>query len=167
MEDGRLTDSQGRTVSFKDTVIIMTSNAGSTDKKAVKVGFQSEQEEAIEEQSLIDSLSAYFKPEFLNRFDSIIQFDSLDKDDLVKIVDLLLKDLSEQLKEQNLTVHVTDEAKEKIAELGYHPAFGARPLRRTIQEHVEDQMTDILLEEEQLTGFTVDVEHDEIVVKKS
>ncbi|NQD51752.1 ATP-dependent Clp protease ATP-binding subunit, partial [Bacillus altitudinis] len=167
MEDGRLTDSQGRTVSFKDTVIIMTSNAGSTDKKAVKVGFQSEQEEAIEEQSLIDSLSAYFKPEFLNRFDSIIQFDSLDKDDLVKIVDLLLKDLSEQLKEQNLTVHVTNEAKEKIAELGYHPAFGARPLRRTIQEHVEDQMTDILLEEEQLTGFTVDVEHDEIVVKKS
>lgn len=167
MEDGRLTDSQGRTISFKDTVIIMTSNAGSTDKKAVKVGFQSEQEEAIEEQSLIDSLSAYFKPEFLNRFDSIIQFDSLDKDDLVKIVDLLLKDLSEQLKEQNLTVHVTNEAKEKIAELGYHPAFGARPLRRTIQEHVEDQMTDILLEEEQLTGFTVDVEHDEIVVKKS
>lgn len=167
MEDGRLTDSQGRTVSFKDTVIIMTSNAGKTDKKAVKVGFQSEQEEAIEEQSLIDSLSAYFKPEFLNRFDSIIQFDSLDKDDLVKIVDLLLKDLSEQLKEQNLTVHITNEAKEKIAELGYHPAFGARPLRRTIQEHVEDQMTDILLEEEKLTGFTVDVEHDEIVVKKS
>ncbi|KPN13707.1 Clp protease ClpX [Bacillus australimaris] len=165
MEDGRLTDSQGRTVSFKDTVIIMTSNAGSTDK-TIKVGFQSDQEEAIEEQSLIDSLSIYFKPEFLNRFDSIIQFDSLHKDDLVKIVDLLLHELSEQLKEQQLTVHVTNEAKEKIAELGYHPAFGARPLRRTIQEHVEDQMTEILLEEEQLSGFTVDVEHDEIVVKK-
>lgn len=165
MEDGRLTDSQGKTVSFKDTVIIMTSNAGSADK-TVKVGFQSEQEEAIEEQSLIDSLSSYFKPEFLNRFDSIIQFDSLDREDLVKIVDLLLNELSEQLKEQNLTVHVTNEAKEKIAELGYHPAFGARPLRRTIQEHVEDQMTDILLEEEQLSVFTVDVEHDEIVVKK-
>ncbi|MCY7732723.1 ATP-dependent Clp protease ATP-binding subunit [Bacillus safensis] len=165
MEDGRLTDSQGRTVSFKDTVIIMTSNAGSADK-TVKVGFQSDQDEAIEEQSLIDSLSSYFKPEFLNRFDSIIQFDSLDREDLVKIVDLLLNELSEQLKEQNLTVHVTNEAKEKIAELGYHPAFGARPLRRTIQEHVEDQMTEILLEEEQLSGFTVDVEHDEIVVKK-
>ncbi|PAK36808.1 ATP-dependent Clp protease ATP-binding subunit [Bacillus safensis] len=165
MEDGRLTDSQGRTVSFKDTVIIMTSNAGTADK-TVKVGFQSDQEEAIEEQSLIDSLSSYFKPEFLNRFDSIIQFESLDRDDLVKIVDLLLNELSEQLKEQNLTVHVTNEAKEKIAELGYHPAFGARPLRRTIQEHVEDQMTEILLEEEQLSGFTVDVEHDEIVVKK-
>ncbi|MGA4712011.1 AAA family ATPase [Bacillus safensis] len=165
MEDGRLTDSQGRTVSFKDTVIIMTSNAGSADK-TVKVGFQSDQEEAIEEQSLIDSLSSYFKPEFLNRFDSIIQFDSLDREDLVKIVDLLLNELSEQLKEQNLTVHVTNEAKEKIAELGYHPAFGARPLRRTIQEHVEDQMTEILLEEEHLSGFTVDVEHDEIVVKK-
>ncbi|APT49310.1 ATP-dependent Clp protease ATP-binding subunit [Bacillus safensis] len=165
MEDGRLTDSQGRTVSFKDTVIIMTSNAGSADK-TVKVGFQSDQEEAIEEQSLIDSLSSYFKPEFLNRFDSIIQFDSLDREDLVKIVNLLLNELSEQLKEQNLTVHVTNEAKEKIAELGYHPAFGARPLRRTIQEHVEDQMTEILLEEEHLSGFTVDVEHDEIVVKK-
>ncbi|WP_144522857.1 ATP-dependent Clp protease ATP-binding subunit [Bacillus pumilus] len=165
MEDGRLTDSQGRTVSFKDTVIIMTSNAGSTDK-TVKVGFQSDQEEAIEEQSLIDSLSTYFKPEFLNRFDSIIQFDSLDRDDLVKIVDLLLHELSEQLKEQNLTVHVTNKAKEKIAELGYHPAFGARPLRRTIQEHVEDQMTEILLEEEKLSGFTVDVEDNEIVVKK-
>ncbi|BBP88820.1 hypothetical protein BsIDN1_24380 [Bacillus safensis] len=112
MEDGRLTDSQGRTVSFKDTVIIMTSNAGSADK-TVKVGFQSDQEEAIEEQSLIDSLSSYFKPEFLNRFDSIIQFESLDRDDLVKIVDLLLNELSEQLKEQNLTVHVTNEAKEK------------------------------------------------------
>ncbi|WP_144524766.1 ATP-dependent Clp protease ATP-binding subunit [Bacillus pumilus] len=165
MEDGRLTDSQGRTVSFKDTVIIMTSNAGSTDK-TVKVGFQSDQEEAIEEQSLIDSLSTYFKPEFLNRFDSIIQFDSLDRNDLVKIVDLLLHELSEQLKEQNLTVHVTNEAKEKIAELGYHPAFGARPLRRTIQEHVEDQMTEILLEEEKLSGFSVDVEDNEIVVKK-
>ncbi|MBQ4815588.1 ATP-dependent Clp protease ATP-binding subunit [Bacillus pumilus] len=165
MEDGRLTDSQGRTVSFKDTVIIMTSNAGSTDK-TVKVGFQSDQEEAIEEQSLIDSLSTYFKPEFLNRFDSIIQFDSLDRDDLVKIVDLLLHELSEQLKEQNLTVHVTNKAKEKIAELGYHPAFGARPLRRTIQEHVEDQMTEILLDEEKLSGFTVDVEDNEIVVKK-
>ena len=97
MEDGRLTDSQGRTVSFKDTVIIMTSNAGSADK-TVKVGFQSDQEEAIEEQSLIDSLSSYFKPEFLNRFDSIIRFESLDRDDLVKIVDLLLNELSEQLK---------------------------------------------------------------------
>lgn len=84
----------------------------------------------------------------------------------MKIVDLLLNELSEQLKEQHLTVHVTKEAKEKIAELGYHPAFGARPLRRTIQEHVEDQMTEILLEEEKLSGFTVDVEDDEIVVKK-
>ncbi|OLP63053.1 ATP-dependent Clp protease ATP-binding subunit ClpE [Bacillus pumilus] len=165
MEDGRLTDSQGRTVSFKDTVIIMTSNAGSTDK-TIKVGFQSQQEESIEEQSLIDSLSAYFKPEFLNRFDSIIQFDALNKQDLVKIVDLLLNELSDQLQEQNVTIHVTNEAKEKIANLGYHPAFGARPLRRTIQEHVEDQMTDILLEETDLSEFTVDVQNDEIVVKK-
>ncbi|MGE6631143.1 AAA family ATPase [Bacillus sp. NPDC077027] len=165
MEDGRLTDSQGRTVNFKDTVLIMTSNAGSTDK-TVKVGFQSDQSEAIEEQSLIDSLSAYFKPEFLNRFDSIIQFASLTKEDLVQIVDLLIAELGETLKEQELTVQVTNEAKEKIANLGYHPAFGARPLRRTIQEHVEDQMTELLLEEQNISGFTVDVKDDQLIVNK-
>lgn len=111
MEDGRLTDSQGRTVSFKDTVIIMTSNAGVSEKRPT-VGFNRE-EQVMGEQSMIDSLSSYFKPEFLNRFDSIIEFQPLEKEDLVKIVTLLLEELEETLKEQNMTLEVSDEAKEK------------------------------------------------------
>ncbi|MBU8787167.1 MULTISPECIES: ATP-dependent Clp protease ATP-binding subunit [Bacillus] len=163
MEDGRLTDSQGRTVSFKDTVIIMTSNAGASEKRTT-VGFNRE-ERLLGEQSLIDSLSSYFKPEFLNRFDSIVEFQPLEKEDLVKIVDLLLKELEETLKDQHLSLKVSDEAKEKIADIGYHPAFGARPLRRTIQEVIEDQMTDLLLEEDSISGFDVTVENGDIAVK--
>ncbi|KUP37117.1 ATP-dependent protease ATP-binding subunit ClpE [Bacillus halotolerans] len=163
MEDGRLTDSQGRTVSFKDTVIIMTSNAG-TGEKQTKVGFQSE-DSVIEEQTLIDSLSMFFKPEFLNRFDSIIEFRSLKKEHLVKIVSLLLGELEETLAERGISLSVSDEAKEKIAELGYHPSFGARPLRRTIQEWVEDEMTDLLLDSNEIASFHVTVENDNIKVQ--
>lgn len=163
MEDGRLTDSQGRTVSFKDTVLIMTSNAG-TGEKQVKVGFQSE-ESVLEEQTLIDSLSAFFKPEFLNRFDSIIEFQSLKKEHLVKIVSLLLTELEDTLKERGISLSVTDEAKEKIAEIGYHPAFGARPLRRTIQELIEDEMTDLLLDNNEIKAFHVVMEEDGIKVR--
>ncbi|MGP9037723.1 ATP-dependent protease ATP-binding subunit ClpE [Bacillus stercoris] len=163
MEDGRLTDSQGRTVSFKDTVIIMTSNAGAGEKQT-KVGFQSD-DSVIEEQTLIDSLSMYFKPEFLNRFDSIIEFRSLEKEHLVKIVSLLLGELEETLAERGISLHVTSEAKEKIAELGYHPSFGARPLRRTIQEWVEDEMTDLLLDNSEITSFHVILEDDKIKVQ--
>ncbi len=163
MEDGRLTDSQGRTVSFKDTVLIMTSNAG-TGEKQVKVGFQSE-ESVLEEQTLIDSLSAFFKPEFLNRFDSIIEFQSLKKEHLVKIVSLLLTELEDTLKERGISLSVTDDAKEKIAEIGYHPAFGARPLRRTIQELIEDEMTDLLLDDNEIKAFHVVMEEDGIKVR--
>ncbi|MEK4377637.1 ATP-dependent protease ATP-binding subunit ClpE [Bacillus sp. FSL R5-0434] len=163
MEDGRLTDSQGRTVSFKDTVIIMTSNAG-TGEKQTKVGFQSE-DSVIEEQTLIDSLSMFFKPEFLNRFDSIIEFRSLEKKHLIKIVSLLLGELEETLAERGISLSVSDEAKEKIAELGYHPSFGARPLRRTIQEWVEDEMTDLLLDNNEIASFHVTVENDNIKVQ--
>ncbi|QQD83399.1 AAA family ATPase [Bacillus siamensis] len=163
MEDGRLTDSQGRTVSFKDTVLIMTSNAGTGEKQA-KVGFQSE-ESVMEEQTLIDSLSAFFKPEFLNRFDSIIEFQSLKKEHLVKIVSLLLAELEDTLKERGISLSVTDDAKEKIAEIGYHPAFGARPLRRTIQELIEDEMTDLLLDDNEIKAFHVVMEEDGIKVR--
>ncbi|MEC1615415.1 ATP-dependent protease ATP-binding subunit ClpE [Bacillus mojavensis] len=162
MEDGRLTDSQGRTVSFKDTVIIMTSNAG-TGEKQTKVGFQSE-DSVIEEQTLINSLSMFFKPEFLNRFDSIIEFRSLEKEHLVKIVSLLLGELKETLAERSISLSFSDEAKEKIAELGYHPSFGARPLRRTIQELIEDEMTDLLLDNNEIASFHVTVEDDNIKV---
>lgn len=162
MEDGRLTDSQGRTVSFKDTVIIMTSNAGTSEKR-IKVGFQSEGS-AIEEQTLIDSLSSYFKPEFLNRFDSIISFSALEKDDLKQIVAILLNDLEQSLAEQGISLEVSEEAVNKIAELGYHPQFGARPLRRTIQEHLEDKMTDLLLDHDSIRTFHVAVENDQLKV---
>lgn len=161
MEDGRLTDSQGRTVSFKDTVIIMTSNAGAGHKK-VTVGFGNS--EALNESSLLESLGSFFKPEFLNRFDSIIEFKSLEKTDLLQIVDIMLDELQETLTEQHIKLNITDEAKEKIAELGYHPAFGARPLRRVIQEHVEDAIADVLLDGSQISELTLTLDHDTLTV---
>ncbi|MBH0155000.1 ATP-dependent Clp protease ATP-binding subunit [Fictibacillus sp. 5RED26] len=164
MEDGRLTDSQGRTVSFKDTVIIMTSNAGSAVKQTKKLGFNTEEVE--KETQILDSLGGYFKPEFLNRFDSIVQFQSLKEEHLVKIVDLMLQDLSVQLQEQNISISVTFAAKQKLAKLGYHPAFGARPLRRIIQEHIEDKIADVLLDDESVENLTVNVSEGQIVVKK-
>ncbi|MGG4488381.1 AAA family ATPase [Metabacillus idriensis] len=162
MEDGRLTDSGGRTVSFKDTVIIMTSNAGIGHKK-VTVGFGNN--EALNESSLLDSLGSFFKPEFLNRFDSIIEFKSLEKIHLLEIVDIMLDDLKATLAEQKISLSITDDAKEKIAELGYHPAFGARPLRRVIQEYVEDSIADVLLDGNEMTELAVKLSNDKISVE--
>ncbi|TQR30387.1 ATP-dependent Clp protease ATP-binding subunit [Brevibacillus brevis] len=162
LEDGRLTDSQGRTVNFKETVIIATSNAGVIERK-ISVGFGAQ---APEPATVLDSLGAYFKPEFLNRFDSIISFAHLEKQDLVKIVDLLLQDVMGNLSEQGIEISVTDAAKEKLAELGYNPAFGARPLRRVIQQYVEDGIADLVMEEDNVTAMVIDVEDDVIRVKK-
>lgn len=162
LEDGRLTDSQGRTVSFKDTVIIATSNAGVTDKK-ITVGFE---KEGNRQTSVLDSLSAYFKPEFLNRFDAIIEFKPLEKAHLLEIVDLMLADVKAAMREQGIELEVTEAAKEKLAELGYHPAFGARPLRRVIQEQVEDNIADCLLDADQsVRAIRIDVAGDAIVAK--
>lgn len=161
LEDGRLTDSQGRTVSFKDTVIIMTSNAG-VGHKTVHVGFGTT--EAIEEASILDSLGSFFKPEFLNRFDSIIEFQSLEKEHLIQIVDLMLAELQETLKEQKLKMTITTEAKEKLTELGYHPSFGARPLRRVIQEQLEDKIADTILEDPNAAQLAVTIENGQITV---
>ncbi|AWX57696.1 ATP-dependent Clp protease ATP-binding subunit [Brevibacillus brevis] len=162
LEDGRLTDSQGRTVNFKETVIIATSNAGVSERK-ISVGFGAK---APEPATVLDSLGAYFKPEFLNRFDSIISFAHLEKQDLVKIVDLLLQDVRGNLFEQGMEITVTDAAKEKLAELGYNPSFGARPLRRVIQQYVEDGIADLVMEEDDVTAMVIDVEDDVIRVKK-
>lgn len=162
LEDGRLTDSQGRTVSFKDTVIIATSNAGVTDKK-ITVGFE---KQGTTHTSVLESLNAYFKPEFLNRFDAIIEFKPLQKEHMLQIVDLMLNEVKATLREQHIELDVTPAAKEKLAELGYHPAFGARPLRRVIQEHVEDKIADVLLDEnDQVQAIRIDVENDAIVAK--
>ncbi|MEC2056382.1 AAA family ATPase [Peribacillus psychrosaccharolyticus] len=159
LEDGRLTDSQGRTVNFKDTVIIMTSNAGATDKPKV-MGFGASS--AVEEATILQSLGSFFKPEFLNRFDSIIEFKALDKKHLVQIVDLMLLELEETLNSQELKLEVTNEAKEKIAELGYHPEFGARPLRRIIQEQLEDGIADFIFEQPDVKRFTTIVEENQV-----
>ena len=142
LDDGRLTDSQGRTVSFKDTVIIMTSNAGANT--GANVGFGAETSGSTH--SVLDKLSAYFKPEFLNRFDDIIEFNSLNKKELRQIVNLLLSDINETLAQNDLTVDVSDDVKEQLVELGYNPAMGARPLRRVIQEQLEDQVAGYLLD---------------------
>lgn len=162
MEDGHLTDSHGRKVSFKDAVIIMTSNAGS-QIKTTHVGFTKDQNEAV---STLEMLADYFKPEFLNRFDSIITFHQLQKEDLIKIVELMLEELRGNLKHQGYQLTVTTEAKQFLAEKGYDPTFGARPLRRVIQATVEDGITDLLLEEEALELIKVTVEQDEMIVKK-
>lgn len=162
LEDGRLTDSQGRVVSFKDTVIIMTSNAG-TGIQEITVGFANST--AIKESNILDSLGSFFKPEFLNRFDSIIEFNKLEKPHLEKIVSLLLTELQHTLQEQNITIEFSDHVIDKIVELGYHPEFGARPLRRVIQEQLEDQLADYILDYPEEKIFSVDVIEDNISIK--
>ncbi|MEW4368974.1 ATP-dependent Clp protease ATP-binding subunit [Paenibacillus kandeliae] len=164
LDDGRLTDSQGRTVSFKDTVIIMTSNAGMAEKK-ITVGFSAPK--ADQTRSILSSLGAYFRPEFLNRFDAIIPFASLKAEDLIQIVDHMLNDIQTTLSEQGMTLDISDEAKRKLSELGYDPAFGARPLRRVIQQYVEDGITDLVLDDEQVRRIHVTVENDTIQVTKA
>lgn len=161
LEDSRLTDSQGRTVSFRDTVIIMTSNAG-VAHKPIHVGFGTN--EAVEEASILDSLGGFFKPEFLNRFDSIIEFNELKKEHIMLIVDLLMDELQQSLDEQGIRLAITPAAKEKLAELGYHPAFGARPLRRAIQEQLEDRIADFILDQQDAKHLAVDVKDGEITV---
>ena len=163
MEDGHLTDSHGRRVSFKDTVIIMTSNAGTGEKK-VSVGFNAKTHESV---ATLENLSNYFKPEFLNRFDAIVNFNELKEKDLLQIVDLMLHDLEATMKENQITITISDAAKERLVQLGYDTRFGARPLRRVIQDKVEDQLTDLILEGEDVTDIHVDVEDEEIVVSNA
>ncbi|HFU4463107.1 TPA: AAA family ATPase [Streptococcus suis] len=143
LDDGRLTDGQGRTVSFKDTIIIMTSNAG-TGKVEASVGFGAALEGRT--QSVLGQLSNFFSPEFMNRFDGIIEFQPLSKENLLEIVSLMLDDVNKRLSNNGISLHVTDKVKEKLVDLGYDPKMGARPLRRTIQDQIEDAITDFYLE---------------------
>ena len=143
LDDGRLTDGQGRTVSFKDTIIIMTSNAG-TGKVEASVGFGAAMEGRT--QSVLGQLGNFFTPEFMNRFDGIIEFQPLTKENLLQIVSLMLEDVNRRLSTNGIRLHVTDKVKEKLVDLGYDPKMGARPLRRTIQDQIEDAITDFYLE---------------------
>lgn len=143
LDGGRLTDGQGRTVSFKDAIIIMTSNAG-TGKTEASVGFGAAREGRTN--SVLGELGNFFSPEFMNRFDGIIEFKALSKDNLLQIVELMLADVNKRLSSNNIRLDVTDKVKEKLVDLGYDPKMGARPLRRTIQDYIEDTITDYYLE---------------------
>ena len=143
LDDGRLTDGQGRTVSFKDAIIIMTSNAG-TGKAEASVGFGAAREGRTN--SVLGELGNFFSPEFMNRFDGIIEFKALSKENLLQIVDLMLEDVNKRLSSNNIHLDVTEKVKEKLVDLGYDPKMGARPLRRTIQDYIEDAITDYYLE---------------------
>ena len=160
LDDGKLTDSQGNTVSFEHTIIIMTSNAGSNlNNNSLGFGKQS-----IDENKIQDSLKETFRPEFLNRVDEIIVFKSLEKEELLKIVDLMLASTSVALKDKNISLTVTDKAKEFILEKGTNLKYGARPLRRAIQKYVEDDISEMILKSELLDGnsITVDFENDNL-----
>ena len=151
LDDGRLTDSQGNTVSFENTIIIMTSNAGSNlNNNSIGFGRQS-----VDKNKLIDNLKQVFRPEFLNRIDEIVAFESLEKEQLLQIIDLMLKDTYTALNEKNITLTVTDKAKEFLLEKGTNLKFGARPLRRSIQRHLEDELSEKILRGELSDGNLV------------
>ena len=151
LDDGKLTDSQGNTVNFSNTIIIMTSNAGS-NTNTNSIGFG---KAAINKSKVIDSLKEVFRPEFLNRVDEIISFDSLNKDQLLQIVDLMLNDTMKALKEKDIKLEITSNAKNFILEKGTDIKFGARPLRRAIQRHVEDELSEMILRSTLSDGQTV------------
>ena len=163
LEDGRLTDSQGHAVDFKNTIIIMTSNLGTRDiQKGPGIGFAARADEKLTYEKMRDrvmeELKHSFRPEFLNRIDEVIVFHSLSQQDVVEIVDLLMKRVREQLKAKDVEIELTDAAKVLLAEKGYDLALGARPLRRTIQRMVEDPLAEKLLWKEFRAGQTIFVD---------
>ncbi len=162
LDDGRLTDAQGRTVSFKDTLIIMTSNAG-TGKVEANVGFGAAREGIT--RSVLNQLNNYFTPEFLNRFDGIIEFKALSKENLLSIVSLMLHEVNQTLNQQKLHIDVPQDVQEKLVDLGYSATMGARPLRRTIQDQIEDGIAEFYLEHPQVHQLKAQLEDaDKIIV---
>ena len=163
LEDGRLTDSQGRVVDFKNTVIIMTTNLGTRDiSKGVMTGFQSATDTTTGYERMKgkvkEELRQHFRPEFLNRVDDVIVFPQLQKHEIVEIVDLFVSRLGKRLAEQDLSIELTQAAKDLLADRGYDPAMGARPLRRTIQQMVEDQLSEKILFGEIPAGSLITVD---------
>jgi ATP-dependent Clp protease ATP-binding subunit ClpC len=170
LEDGRLTDSQGRTVDFKNTVIIMTSNLGTADLRKAAVGFGKSSSAITYERmksQVNEALKAHFRPEFLNRIDDTIVFHELTKDEVTEIIDLMIKRLQNQLETQGLGIELTQAAKYLVVEKGYDPTLGARPLRRALQRLVEDPLSERILWKEYRAGETiiVDAEGEEIVFR--
>jgi ATP-dependent Clp protease ATP-binding subunit ClpC len=172
LEEGRLTDAQGRSVDFRNTVLIMTSNLGTADLRRANVGFTKADEAVSYERmkdKVNDALKAHFRPEFLNRVDDTIVFHELSMDEVTEIVDLMIARTSEQLKAQGLGLELTDSAKNWLARKGYDPTLGARPLRRAIQRYVEDALSERILYKEfhagQIVVVDADEETDEIVFR--
>ncbi|MEC2057918.1 ATP-dependent Clp protease ATP-binding subunit [Peribacillus psychrosaccharolyticus] len=171
LEDGRLTDSKGRTVDFRNTLLIMTSNVGASALRMNKyVGFAVQSEAngySDMKGKVMEELKRAFRPEFLNRIDETIVFHSLEKKHLKEIVSLMTNQLTERLKEQDIFLELTDKAKEKIADEGYNPEYGARPIRRAIQKHVEDYLSEELLKGTIVKGkkIIMDVENGEFTIK--
>ncbi len=168
LEDGRLTDSQGRSVDFRNTVLIMTSNVGaSTIRREAKVGFKADDTDSYEgmRQNIMEQLRKSFRPEFLNRIDETIVFHSLNLENIKKIVGLMLEELNKRIGSQKLALEVTNQAKEIIAEEGYDEEYGARPLRRAILKLVEDPISEGLLEGQFNPGDTLKVSVDKGKIK--
>jgi ATP-dependent Clp protease ATP-binding subunit ClpC len=162
LDDGLLTDSYGRHVNFKNTIIIMTSNAGTRDvRKTGSLGFGKNTDASDYEHmksKVLDELKRLFNPEFLNRVDESIVFNALGKEEIAKIVDIQLAEVQEKLVDRNVVLKVSDGAKSFILEHGFDPVLGARPMRRSIQKLVEDRLAEEFLNNRFTDGDTIDVE---------
>ena len=158
LDDGRLTDGQGNTVNFKNTVIIATSNAG--------FGYESNSTEDADKPELMDRLKPYFRPEFLNRFNAVIEFSHLSKEDLSKIVDLMLVDVNKTLSKKEIDLAVSDAAKEYMTEEGYDEVMGVRPLRRVVEQQIRDKVTDFHLDNLDAKHLEADMEDGVLVIRE-
>ena len=159
LDDGRLTDGQGNTVNFKNTVIIATSNAG--------FGYEANLTEDADKPELMDRLKPFFRPEFLNRFNAVIEFSHLSKEDLSKIVDLMLVEVNKTLAKKDIDLTVSDAAKEYMTEEGYDEAMGVRPLRRVVEQQIRDKVTDFHLDHLEAKHLLADMEDGELVIKEN
>jgi ATP-dependent Clp protease ATP-binding subunit ClpC len=175
-DDGHLTDAKGRKVDFRNSIIVMTSNIGSDlIRRDTSLGFAMKTDEAATAQQqylrmkdkVVEEVKRFFRPEFLNRIDGSLVFHALSKEHILEIVDLMLKKVQDQLKEKNINMEMTTAAKEQLAEKGYDPNFGARPLRRVIQDEVEDMLSEELLGGRMQAGDTIviDIEDDKFVTR--
>lgn len=158
LDDGRLTDGQGNTVNFKNTVIIATSNAG--------FGYEANLTEDAEKPELLDRLKPYFRPEFLNRFNAVIEFSHLSKENLSKIVDLMLVDVNKTLSKKEIDLAVSEAAKEYMTEEGYDEVMGVRPLRRVVEQQIRDKVTDFHLDNLDAKHLEADMEDGVLVIKE-
>ncbi|MBO7288758.1 MAG: ATP-dependent Clp protease ATP-binding subunit, partial [Clostridia bacterium] len=156
LDDGRITDAQGRCVSFENTIIVMTSNAGTSVGAASGAGFITEGDKLS--LKIEKTLKEIFRPEFLNRVDEIVEFKELTHDELLDICDLMLENVKNEIKALGASFEISKKAKEKILEKSYNPRYGARPIRREIQKSIEDPLSEIILAAEDISGGKISVD---------